>query len=236
MSSREKLEKLLAKHIQSKITAEGVIQLAEDAFRRAATDRTSRADLKIKAENLEKASRQIAKALGSARDLHFFLRIAKTLATEGLDTDDGSILKEGLQFDQKTEWVFQNLEGVRDAFLAIAEACETLTDTNQAHPVLSREGGSVYEEKKQLGFELAAFWHWATGKAPAASGSASFDEAGTPFGNFVALAAETSGKSDYVKIGFAGFIRRACADYRKSKLCAGRAGVDNNGVVTGKKN
>jgi hypothetical protein len=238
MSSREKLEKLLAKHIQSEISAEEVIQLAEDAFKRAAADRPSRAELKMKAENLEKASRAIAKALGPAPDLHFFLRMAKTLATQGLDTDDGSIrgLKEGREFDKKTRCVFSNLKKIQDAFKAIAEACETLTDTNQAHPVLSREGGSVYEEKKQLGFELAAFWHWATGKAPAASGSASFDEPGTLFGNFVALAAETSGKSDYVKNGFAGFIRRACADYRKSKLCAGKTGVENNGVVTGKKN
>jgi hypothetical protein len=238
MSSREKLERLLAKHIQPETSVEEVIQLAEDAFRRAATSRPSRAELKIKAKNFEKASREIAKTLGSASDLHFFLRIAKTLATQELDTDDGSIrgLKEGLQFDQKTDCVFRNLTKIRDAFKAIAEACETLTDTNQAHPVLSREGGFVYEEKKQLAFELAAFWHWATGKAPAASGSASFDEPGTPFGNFVALAAETSGKSDYVQNGFAGFIRRACADYRKSKLCAGRTGVENNGVVTGKKN
>jgi len=75
MSSREKLERLLAKHIQPEISVEEVIQLAEDGFRRAATNRPSRAELKIKAENFEKASREIAKARGSARDLHFFLRM-----------------------------------------------------------------------------------------------------------------------------------------------------------------
>ncbi|MGA8172223.1 MAG: hypothetical protein WB816_15515 [Methylocystis sp.] len=238
MPSREELRKLLEKHTQPETRIEEVIQLAEDAFRRAAINRPARAELKIQASNLEKASREIADVIDSARDLHFFLRIAKTLATKELDTKKRLIrgLKERLQFDQKTKRVFQNLTEIRGAFETIAEACETLTDTNQAHPVLSREGGPVDEEKKQLGFELAAFWHWATGKVPAASGSASFDEPGTPFGNFVALAAETSGKSEYVKNGFAGFIRRTCADYRKSKLCVGVTGDVNNGVATAKKN
>ena len=52
MSSREQLKRLLEKHIQSEISAEEVIQLAEDAFRRAAAPRPSRATLRKEAERL----------------------------------------------------------------------------------------------------------------------------------------------------------------------------------------
>jgi hypothetical protein len=236
MSTREKLENLLVKHIRSETSVEEVIQLAEDALKRATADRVSRVELKIKAENLEEASRAIAKALGPARDLHFFLRMAKTLATQSLDTVDGATrgLEEGREFDKKTKCIFSDLKRIQSAFLEIAEACKTLTDKKREYPVFPREGSPVDELKRQLGFELAALWHWATGKVPAASGSASCDKPGTPFGSFIALAAATSGKNDFIKSGFAGFLRRVCSDYRKSSVCAGMTAVDDNGVETPK--
>ena len=205
MSSREQLKRLLEKHIQSEISAEEVIQLAEDAFRRAAAPRPSRAVLGAKAERLGKAAREIAKALGSVGDLHFFLREVVLAAAKAKakgsdkerDIERKSIRRE---FDKKTKPVFSNLETLQEAFRTIAEACDALTDPNCARPVFSREGKPVDEGKKQLGFELAALWHWATGKSPAASGSASFDRPGTPFGCFVALCAQTSKKRTFWKM------------------------------------
>jgi hypothetical protein len=236
MPSHEQLEKFLAKHVQSQISAEEVIQLAEDAFKRAAADRPSRAELKIKAENLEKASRQITKALYSVGDLHFFLRMANTLTTQGLESDVAPHhgLEEARAFDDKTKLVFSNLKSIQTAFLAIAEACKTLTDSKRPLPVFSREGRAANEEGKQLGLELAALWHLATGKVPAASGSASFDKPGTQFGRFVALAAVTFENTNIGGKGFAGFLRRAFSDYRRSPLFGGATGGDTDGVKTPK--
>ena len=232
MPGSEKLQQFLSKHVDSARSVADLIQETERAFKRAAKSRPSRVELRTKAENLQKASREIARSLGSANELHFFLRMARTLAS---DSDDGARrgLEEARAFDEKTKIIFANWRALEVGFQTIAEACETLTDANQKRPVFPKEGRPVDEEKKQLGFELAALWHWATGKAPAFSGSATFDKPGSEFGAFVALAAEAYGKDNLIK-GFAAFVRRACEDYRQSELCTGLTGVERDGVETPK--
>jgi hypothetical protein len=115
--------------------------------------------------------------------------------------------------------------------LAIAEASKTLLDSKLAHPVLPRKGKPVNEERWQLGFELAGLWHMATGKVPTASSSASLECPGTSFGRFVVLAAETFEQRNAIEIGFAGFLRRACSDYRHSRPSS-RSPSDGDGVET----
>jgi hypothetical protein len=219
MSAADDLRALLVGNGCREDDLPDLIGAAEDAFDRAIKKRPSRSELRMKAVALEKASCEVAEALESAKDLHFFLRMADTLSPAELDSDDG--LKHGLQearkFDDETKIIFSNLRNIRLGFLAIAKACKTLTDANRPNPVLSREGKPIDEERQQIGFELAALWHGATGKLPTASGSASPENPGAPFGRFVILAADHCGKRDLINIGFAAFVRRACSEYRKSR-------------------
>jgi hypothetical protein len=209
------------------------VAAVKDAFDRAAKRRPLRSELRTKAEHLEKASREIVKALGSAKDLHFFLRRAKTLANDGLASDVGQshALSEARMFDDKARIIFSNLRDIRSGFLAIAEASKTLLDSKRAHPVFPREGKPVNEERRQLGIDLAGLWHMATGKLPTTSGSASLERPGSPFGRFVVLAAETFERRDAIEVGFAGLLRRACSDYRHPRPSS-RLSSDDDGVET----
>jgi hypothetical protein len=218
MSTPDELERFLLGHVASQEQIEVLIHEAKSAFLRAAKGRPARSELKSKAESLAKASKEIARCLPSAGDLHFFLRMAETLSSGEEFESALKGLAEAREFDAKTNIVFSKLDDLKVAFEAIAKAARMATDSKRPLPVLAREGTPVDEARRALGFELAALWHCATGKVPAASGSASFESPGTPFGRFVMLAAKACKQEGIIKNGFAGFVRRTCADYRNSKL------------------
>ena len=90
MANTDSLMTLLSDSGCAKSDVVGIVAATKDTFDRAAKRRPSRSELRTKAEHLEKASREIEKALGSVKDLHFFLRMAKTLANDGLASDFGA--------------------------------------------------------------------------------------------------------------------------------------------------
>ncbi|WP_296706397.1 hypothetical protein [Rhodoblastus sp.] len=142
MSATDDLKALLVSNGFREGDVPELIAAVEGAFDRTIKERPSRSALRMKAVELEKASRQfvkasreVVKALKSANDLHFFLRMADTLSKSGLDLDDGANLglQEARKFDDKIKikiiikLILSNLRNVQPGLLAIAEACRTLT-------------------------------------------------------------------------------------------------------------
>lgn len=219
-----------------------IVEGVKRSFERARRGMTSRVELKIKAQNLEAASREIvkalsslfpqetdehkaspahAKALASANELHLFLSKAEALSS----LDDCAANKRGKLeqrvFQKKIKVISQNPKALHDAFKAIADACKIVTDSNRPRPVLAKNGNAFDETRKMLGFELAAFWHVATKKNPTHSGKGVPESPATPFGMFVVLSTREFAADGLISKGFSGFVKRACEDYLASDLAKG---------------
>jgi hypothetical protein len=223
MNARESLATFMREHALEPDRVEEFTCAIEDAFKRAQKPFPTRKDLAQRAEALASAAGAFAAALGhmvdvgdeqalAVRELRFFLRISETLsAGPDLTTPEGAqaALEEGRRFDRDAAFLFQHLDELKRACLAIEVAA------TRVRPVLARRGKPIDERRRSLGLELAGLWFCLTGQRPGASGKAEFDSPGGPFGKFVERA--TLAYNFPLTPGeFQGFLRDAVDDFKSS--------------------